>query len=76
MQGQLYFFSCEREFSFLFQLKEERDLIFRYALHFIASRNLYLNQWSVDFNLVEEIETTCMGLPSASPFKILGQVPS
>ena len=42
-------------FVFIFENKEERDLIFRSGPYFMGSRGLFLAPWSLDFNPEAEI---------------------
>lgn len=42
-------------FAFLFELKEDRDAIFRDGPYFFGSRGMYLNKWMMDFNPNEGI---------------------
>jgi len=44
----------------LFELKEDRDLIFNSGLYFLGARGMNLNRWSPYFNLENDI-------PSAVP---------
>jgi len=37
-------------YTFLFETKEDRDLIFRNGPYFMDSRGLYLNRWTPDFD--------------------------
>lgn len=39
-------------FVFLFEKKEDRDLIFRSRPYFMGSRGMYLNRWSMAFDPV------------------------
>jgi len=42
-------------YTFLFESKEDRNLIFRNGPYFMDSRGLYLNRWSLDFDLDMDI---------------------
>ena len=42
-------------FTFLFENKEDRDLIFRSGPYFMGSRGLYLNRWSLSFGLERDV---------------------
>lgn len=56
MQGQLPVFAYGRGFLvFLFQTKEDRDLIFCSIPYFMGSQGLYLNHLTPNFNPTEEI---------------------
>jgi hypothetical protein len=45
----IIFFVGEGYFSFLFEIKEDRDLIFRSGSYLLGARGMYLNQWNLDF---------------------------
>lgn len=49
-----------RHYTFLFESKEDKDLIFRNGPYFMDSRGLYLNRWTPDFDPE-------MDVPSAVP---------
>jgi hypothetical protein len=59
-QGASSFLCGKGFFAFLFEFKEDRDLIFRSGQYFLGARGLYLNKWSLDFNPENDI-------PSAVP---------
>lgn len=42
-------------FSFLFELKDDKDVIFRNNPYFFRARGLYLNKWSLDFDPTNDI---------------------
>jgi hypothetical protein len=42
-------------FPFLFEKKEDRDLIFRSGPYFMGGRGMYLNKWTIDFILENDI---------------------
>lgn len=44
-------------FIFLFEIKEDRDVVFRNGPYFFGSRGMYLNKWMLDFNPDEDIPT-------------------
>lgn len=46
-----------RFFVFLFEFKEDRDVVFRNMPYFFGSRGMYLNKWTLDFNPNEDIPT-------------------
>jgi hypothetical protein len=37
-------------FAFLFEKKEDRDLIFHSGPYFMGERGMYLNKWTPDFS--------------------------
>jgi hypothetical protein len=45
-------------FAFLFEEKEERDLILGSSPYFMGLRDVYLNIWTPDFNLENDIPST------------------
>jgi hypothetical protein len=47
-------------FTFLFEEKEDRDLIFRSGPYFMGARGLYLNRWTLDFNPENDIPSTVL----------------
>jgi hypothetical protein len=47
-------------FAFLFEKKEDRDLIFHSGPYFMGTRGMYLNKWTPDFSPENDI-------PSAVP---------
>eukprot|EP00253_Pinus_taeda_P009454 PITA_09454 len=50
-QGKIAIRFCGRGYYiFLFETKEDRDLIFRNGPYFMDSRGLYLNKWTPDFH--------------------------
>jgi len=50
-QGKIAIHFCGRGYYiFLFEMKEDIDLIFRNGSYFMDSRGLYLNSWTPDFN--------------------------
>ena len=51
VQGKIAIRFCGRGFyTFLFESKEDRNLIFRNGPYFMDSRGLYLNRWTPDFD--------------------------
>jgi hypothetical protein len=41
---------CGRGFyAFLFETKEDKDLIFRNGPYFFGSRGMFLNRWTLDY---------------------------
>lgn len=50
-------------FALLFQLKEDKEVIFRNDPYFFGSKGMNLNKWALDFNLVE-------GIPNAMPMSV------
>ena len=51
IQGKISIRFCGRRyFTFHFETKEDKDLIFRNGPYFMDSRGLYLNKWTPDFD--------------------------
>lgn len=48
-------FSNKSFFAFLFEKKEDRDLIFRSGPYFMGARGMYLNKWTPDFSPENDI---------------------
>ena len=42
-------------FVFMFEKKEDRDLIFRSGPYFMGVRGMYLNKWTPEFNQENDI---------------------
>jgi len=42
----------------LFKIREDRETIFRNDTYLFGARGMYLNPWSIDFDLAEDIPTT------------------
>jgi hypothetical protein len=56
IKGNFNQFFCGRGFyTFLLKSKEDRDMIFHINLYFMGARGMYLNRWSLDFNLENDI---------------------
>jgi hypothetical protein len=50
----------------LFEVKFDRDLIFKSGPYFMGARGMYLNRWSPDFSTKNDIPLTILiwvGLP-------------
>jgi len=61
IQGKIAIRFCGRGFyTFLFESKEDRNLIFRNGPYFMDSRGLYLNRWSPDFDPEMDIPNAVM----------------
>jgi len=45
-------------FVFVFDSVEDRNLIFRNGPYFMSPRGLYLNQWTLDFNMSQDVPST------------------
>jgi hypothetical protein len=61
IKGQLSAAFCGKGFfAFLFEKKEDRDLIFHSGPYFMGARGMYLNKWTPDFSPENDI-------PSAVP---------
>jgi hypothetical protein len=51
IKSSLNHFFCSRGFfTFLFEFKEHKDLIFCNGPYFVGARGVYLNKWTPDFN--------------------------
>jgi hypothetical protein len=60
IKGSLsHFFYGRGFFAFLFEFKEDMDLIFRSGLYFLGARGMYLNKWTPNFSPENDV-------PSAS----------
>jgi hypothetical protein len=56
LKGKLSHSFCGRGFyAFLFEDKMDRDLIFRSGPYFMGAHGMYLNRWTLDFNLENDI---------------------
>jgi hypothetical protein len=67
IKGQLSHAFCNKVFfAFLFEEKEDKDLIFRSGPYFMGSRGMYLNRWTPDFCLENDVPSngSGVGLPS------------
>jgi hypothetical protein len=68
IQGQISSSFCGKGFFvFLFEKKEDRDLIFCSGPYFMGSRGMYLNKWTPEFILKNDIPSTVSGL-GKTPF--------
>lgn len=55
-QGKMSIKFCGKGyFTFHFETKEDKDLIFHNGPYFMDSRGLYLNKWTPDFDLKLDI---------------------
>jgi hypothetical protein len=64
VKGRLNHLFYSREFSaFLFEFKEDRDLIFCNNLYFLGARGMYLNIWTPNFNPEN-------GIPTVVPIRV------
>jgi len=62
IDGKISIKFCGRGyFTFHFETKEDRDLIFRNGPYFMDTRGLYLNKWTLDFDPE-------MDVPNDAPF--------
>ena len=51
IQGEVQQIFCGKGyFEFIFEKKEDRDLIFRNEPYFMGPRGMYLNKWDLSFN--------------------------
>ena len=51
IQGEVQQIFCGKGyFAFIFEKKEDRDLIFRNGPYFMGPRGMYLNKWDLSFN--------------------------
>ena len=56
INGKISIRFCGRGYyTFNFETKEDRDLIFRNGLYFMDTRGLYLNRWTPDFDLEMDV---------------------
>jgi hypothetical protein len=61
IQGQMYVAFCGKGFfAFLFEKKEDRDLIFRSGPYFMGAHGMYLNKWTPDFSPENDIPSTVL----------------
>jgi hypothetical protein len=61
IKGLLNQFFCGRGFfTFLFEIKEDKDLIFRSGPYFLGARDMYLNKWTPDFSLENGVPTVVL----------------
>jgi hypothetical protein len=47
-------------FAFLFEKKEDRDLIFQSGPYFMGARGMYLNKWTPDFSPENDIPSAVL----------------
>ena len=47
-------------YVFLFENSEDRDLIFRNEPHFMGPQGLYLNKWTLDFDLNQDVPSVVL----------------
>jgi hypothetical protein len=51
IKGKLTHYFCGRGFyAFIFEVEEDKDLIFRNDPYFFSTRGMYLNCWTPNFN--------------------------
>jgi len=56
MKGNIKLYACGNGFlNFLFEIKEDKDVILKNKPYFFGSSGMYLNKWSLDFNPYEDI---------------------
>ena len=56
IKGGLQHCFCGKGFyTFLFENKEDKDLIFRSGPYFMGPRGLYLNQWTLSFDPEKDV---------------------
>jgi len=61
IQGKIAIRFCRRGYyTFLFETKEDKNLIFRNGPYFMDSRGLYLNRWSPNFDLEMDIPNVAL----------------
>jgi hypothetical protein len=61
IKGSLNHFFCGRGFfTFLFEFKEDRDLIFHSGSYFLGARGMYLNKWTPDFSPENDVPSTVL----------------
>jgi hypothetical protein len=70
IKGQLSAAFCGKGFfAFLFEKKEDRDMIFLSSPYFMGGRGMYLNKWTPNFSPDNDI-------PSAVPVWVRLALPS
>jgi hypothetical protein len=61
IKGKLSYFLCGQGFyAFLFELKEDHDLIFRNGSYFMDTRGMYLNKWTSNFDLNVDVPSAML----------------
>lgn len=56
IKGSISHYFCGRGFfTFLFENKEDKDLIFRTEPYFLGARGMYLNKWTPDFSSENDV---------------------
>jgi hypothetical protein len=61
IKGHLSHTFCGKGFfAFLFEMKEDMDLVFKSGPYFMGSRGLYLNRWTSEFYLENGIPTVML----------------
>jgi hypothetical protein len=61
IKGNLSHAFCGRGyFAFLFETKEDMDLIFRSGPYFMGTRGMYFNRWTLDFNPENDIPSAVL----------------
>ena len=56
IQGEVQQIFCGKGyFAFIFEKKEDRDLIFKNGPYFMGPRGMYLNKWDLSFNPEKDI---------------------
>jgi hypothetical protein len=77
IQGQMSVAFCGKGFfAFLFEKKEDRDLIFRSGLYFMGARGMYLNKWTpwISAQKMAFHQQSMSGLDSPSFLCIVGMM--
>jgi len=55
-----YFFYGIGCYVFLFELNEDKDLISKSGSYFMGQRGMYLNIWTLDFDLEVDVPSTIL----------------
>lgn len=56
MKGGLGLFACGKWFfAFLFELQEDKDLVFQSEPYFFGTMGIYLNKWTLEFDHDDDI---------------------
>lgn len=61
IKGQLTYYFCGKwYYAFLFEKKEDRDMIFRNGPYFMDTRRMYLNKWTLYFDRKVDIQSSLL----------------
>ena len=62
IQGEVQHIFCGKGyFAFIFERKEDHDLIFRNGPYLMGPRGMYLNKWDLSFNPEKDIPKVIPG---------------